>query len=154
MKLRPIRYSDRATVEAALNRYIGILAPGMRRLDADPFFYAPDNFGYMTLDYRALALFSADVDFTYQAHLLCESPYRGKRAVEFGRAAVAALFTRRDAPAITAEIPRENKHSRLVCRAIGGTPFADSVDCFDRPCIRYILTRATWEASLAESPRA
>jgi hypothetical protein len=151
LRLCTITPLDRPVVELAMNAYLSILAPGVAKLDARPFFSGRRNIGWMTLDTGAIALFEARPG-CLDAHLLCSPAYRGKLALRFGRAAVCAAFTYTDVRAITAEIPRDNKPSRLVCRAIGGIPFAESVDCFGRPCTRYILERRTWEASLAASP--
>jgi hypothetical protein len=149
MLLRVLSLADRFLVEAALNRYRDILAPGVGRLNADPFYIGPYNIGVATGDDRALALFSHLGRDVYEAHLICDEPWRGKEAVRFGAAAVGLVFTARDASAIAACIPELNRQSRRVCRAIGGKPVADTIDSLGRRCIRYRLERAAWEASLA-----
>jgi hypothetical protein len=147
--LRVLRPFDRSLVEDALNRYLEVLAPGVGRLNAEPFYANPDNVGLATGDDRALALFSYLGHDVYEAHLICDEPWRGKEAVRFGAAAVGLVFTACNASAIAACIPELNRRSRRVCRAIGGTPVADTIDSLGRRCIRYRLERATWEASLA-----
>lgn len=142
--LIPISPRDKDWVDASLNRYGYVLAPGVSELDSTPFFQLRRNAGWRTGDRCAFSLFQARPDGVYDAHLLCDQPWRGAMAVEFSRRSVAALFTGRPAKCITATIPLENRASRRVCRATGGIPVADTVDPLGRPCKIYRLERARW----------
>lgn len=132
-----------------LNRHLRTLAPGFKSLNANPFYSECRNVGFVSNDEYAYALFEWRENGVYYAHLLCDWPWRGKRAIAFGCEAVCRVFTDHSARVIFAVIPRENLASRIVCRAIGGTPFADTADMFGRPCKVYRLGRGQWERSSA-----
>ena len=142
--MRLLRPGHRAVVEDALNSYIPILAPGVARLNADPFFASLANVGYATPDFGALAFFTALRPNVFDAHLLCGHGWRGSRALAFARAALDTIFTDEEAYVIVATIPNENLPSRRICRALGGIPIADTVDPFGRPCKQYALERSEW----------
>ena len=149
MRITP---ADRPLVEKQLNDYAETLAPGIGPLSAGPFFSDPGNIGFRSHGGAAVALFAQTAPHAYDAHLILSPPWRGVWAIAFGAQAVTAVFTERGASVITACIPRVNRPSRLVCRAIGGKPFADTVDNLGRPCVLYRLERAQWAALSAVSP--
>lgn len=153
-KLRVVTERDRPVLEYMLNEHVAMLAPSYLKLNANPFYAKPRNVGFITPDDFALALFESIDDLVYGAHLICDPPWRGAAAIAFGRAAVGRVFTDHGAKAILAEVPRENRASRIVCRAIGGIPGADTADENGRPCILYRLAREAWEQSSAASSKA
>lgn len=126
-----------------------MLAPDYDSLDPDPFYENPANVGVMLADGSAFALFEALGDGVYDAHLICDEDCRGAKALDFGRAAVAYVFTTLGAACMVAHIPLENRSSRRVCRAIGGIPVADTVDVTGRRCKKYVLERDKWDQSSA-----
>lgn len=146
--MRRVIPGDRKMIEFLMNAHIKGLAPGLLRLSADPFYANKGNVGYCDDEGMNFVLFEQLGGHRYGAHLLC---VRG--AVALGRQAVAAIFTVHGAAAIQSEIPRSNLRSRVVCRAVGGIPTADTVDAFGRPCKLYKLSAKRW-AALSGASRA
>lgn len=118
------------------------IAPGYLRVDLAPFLDKPGNL--MLGDDRGLVLFSFLGDNSYQMDYLLTSNLRGPNAIRAIKTAIAALFTYREAHAITGATPRENRPARAMNRALGGRPYGVSVDSQGRHCINYVLERSTW----------
>lgn len=118
------------------------VAPGHLRLDMEPFFERPGNL--MLGDARGVVLFAPLENGFYTAHFLFTSSLRGRDALRTIRAAFTALFTYRDALAITGAIPREHRASRAMVRALGCRPIGECVDSHGRSCVTYIMERKTW----------
>lgn len=121
------------------------IAPGYLRIDLGPFFDKPGNL--MLGDDRGVVLFSFLGDSTYKMDYLLTSSLRGPAALRAIKTAIAALFTQREAHAITGQTPRDNRPARAVNRALGGRPYGVSVDSQGRHCIDYVLERETWVRS-------
>lgn len=133
-----------------MNEFVDVLAPGVGRIDAKPFFALPGNVGFKTADSNGFVVFNyLGYKGVYAGHLLCRPKLT--RPIEVGRAGVALMFTHWRASVISALIPKANRASRVAFRAIGGTPIGDSVDNLGRPCIAYALRRVEWDKSLAQS---
>lgn len=121
------------------------VAPGYLRLDMSHFFERPGN--VMFGDDRGVVLFGDYGDHTFDMHYLFTSSCRGRAAHLAIKEAISALFTYHNARAITGAIPRENRASRAMTRALGCRPTGVSVDSQGRDCITYVLERATWVIS-------
>lgn len=118
------------------------IAPGYLRIDLAGFFDKPGNL--MLGDDRGVVLFSFLGDATYKMDYLLTSSLRGPAAMRAVKTAMAALFTYREAHAITGQTPRDNRPARAMNRALGGRPYGVSVDSQGRRCIDYVLERARW----------
>lgn len=118
------------------------IAPGYLAVDLSKFLENPRNL--MLGDDRGLVLFSHLGNGFYGMDYLLTSSLRGKDALLAIRAAMRALFTQREAHAITGQTPRDNMPARAMNRALGGRPYGVSVDSQGRHCIDYVLERATW----------
>lgn len=118
------------------------VAPGYLRLDMGAFFDRPGNFLFG--DDRGLVLFGDLGNGVFDVHYLFTSSLRGRAALLTIKEAFSALFTYHNARAITGAIPRENRASRAMTRALGCSPTGISVDSQGRDCINYVLERATW----------
>lgn len=121
------------------------IAPGYLNLDLARFFDKPSNL--MVGDERGVVLFSYLGNGLYRMDYLLTNSLRGPAALRAIRAAIAALFTQREAYAITGQTPRDNRPARAMNRALGGRPYGVSVDSLGRHCIDYTLERATWVRS-------
>lgn len=121
---------------------LAAMAPGYLAVNLAGFFDRPGNL--MLGDERGVVLFSFLGDGTYKMDYALTSSLRGRNALRAIRTAIAALFTQREAHAITGSTPRENRAARVMNRALGGRPYGVSVDSQGRDCIDYVLERATW----------
>lgn len=120
----------------------GSCPPRILRLNLADFFLNPDNI--MLGDARGLVLFMPLGSAIWEVHFLLTSSLRGPKALHAIRTAFGALFTWRDAICITGAIPRENRASRAMVRALGCRPIGVSTDTHGRDCINYIMERKTW----------
>lgn len=118
------------------------IAPGYLAVDLAPFFDKPGNL--MLGDERGVVLFSFRGDSTYRMDYLLTNSLRGPAALRAIKTAIRALFTYREAYAITGQTPRDNRPARAMNRALGGRPYGVSVDSQGRHCIDYVLERARW----------
>lgn len=125
------------------------VAPGFMVVDGSAFLDQPGC--YIFGDDRGLVLFKK-VDEghegfeggVYEMHYLLTYRMRGAAGMRRIREAIADLFTKVDACAITGATPRDNFSARAVNRALGGRPCGTTIDSLGRDCIIYILERATW----------
>lgn len=83
----------------------------------------------------------------YEMHYLFTKAVRGQAALHRVREAFTVMFTDHGATAICGAVPREHRASRVMSRALGGRPIGSHTDFFGRPCIIYMLERASWEVS-------
>lgn len=148
------RVLDSATLDAVANdpSVLPGLAPGYDAVSLAAFFDRPGNLAFGDRD--GAVLLGNRGDGVYEIHYLLTERRRGKAAAELIAEAVATLFTEHDATAICGETPREYRAARMMNRAHGGRPVGVSTDSHGRPCITYMLDRATWAISLAASLEA
>ncbi len=143
---------DRETQIALLNLLVNQpevlphMAPGYWRVDMRGFFDRPGNL--IVGDAHGVVLFAPMGDGKYEAHYMLTSSLRGRDRFQRIKEAFTALFTYRDAVAIVGAIPRENRASRVMSRALGCRPIGEKVDSQGRPAIIYILERKTWATLL------
>lgn len=131
---------------------LGAVAPGYADVSLAHFFDDPRNVAFGDAD--GFVLFAALGAGRYDMHYLFTARRRGKAALQQVREGVKLLFTEHSATAICGETPRENRAARTASRAIGGRPVGVSTDTHGRPCIKYMLDRATWATLLAASSGA
>lgn len=120
------------------------LAPAYCNLDLSKFFENPDNI--CILKARGAMLFGAVQDGPpgfYDTHYLFP---RQAAAINLtaARACVAEMFDRHGARVLCGNTPRENRAARYINRALGSVPMGMGIDSQGRPCIFYVLERATW----------
>jgi hypothetical protein len=127
---------------AAQPEVLAQVAPGYLSLDLTAFFDNPANI--MLGDERGIVLFVALGNGVYGMHYLLTRSLRGPAALRAIKSAISDVFTYHGAHAITGATPRENRAARAVNRALGGHPIGVSEDSLGRPCINYMLERATW----------
>ncbi len=118
------------------------IAPGHTRVDLKAFFERTGNL--MVGDWRGVVLFIYLGEGLYAAHWLFDPAYRGTHALRAIREAFCALFTYREAVAITGLVPRENRASCAMARALGCRRMGVSHDTHGRSCNSYIMERTTW----------
>ena len=88
------------------------IAPGYLNLDLTRFFDKPSNL--MVGDERGVVLFSYLGNGLYRMDYLLTNSLRGPAALRAIKAAIAALFTQREAYAITGQTPRDNRPARAM----------------------------------------
>lgn len=118
------------------------IAPGYLRVDLTDFFARTGNL--MLGNDKGLVLFINLGEGFYACHWLLTSSLRGADALRVIREAFSTLFTLRDCVAITGLIPRENRASRVMARALGCRPIGEAQDFSGRSCTSYIMERARW----------
>lgn len=118
------------------------LAPNHLRLDLTDFFNSDANM--IMGGPRGVVAFIFLGKGVYSAHYLLTSSLRGQEAMAFIKSCFTALFTYRDALAITGSIPRENLASRVMTRALGCRPIGECIDTQGRACTNYIMERRRW----------
>jgi len=128
------------------------VAPGFANLDMERFFDNPDN--VMIGDMDGIVLFGGFGEGRYTIHFLFTEETRGPDALREIREAIKIMFTQFHAVAIYGETPRDNRACRAMGRALGFVPIGDGVDAFGRPTKSYVLERALWATSLADSSGA
>lgn len=120
------------------------LAPQYRALDLAKFFENPDNI--CILKARGAMLFATVPDGPpgfYDTHYLF--PRQGAAInLTAARACVSEMFDRHGARVLCGNTPRENRAARYINRALGSVPMGEGIDSQGRPCIFYVLERATW----------
>jgi Protein of unknown function (DUF2824) len=118
------------------------IAPGHEHVDLAEFFTRPGNL--MVGDERGVVCFINLGEAMYGAHWLFAPGYRGKYAIRVIREAFSALFTYREAVAITGLIPREHRASNVMAHALGCRRIGVSQDSHGRSCNSYIMERVRW----------
>lgn len=118
------------------------VAPGFDRVDLSAFFDRPGNL--MLGNALGVVLFSNMTEGLYSAHFLFTDRLRGPDALHAIKLAFSSLFTYRDCVAITGLIPRENRASRAMVRALGCRQMGQAIDAAGRACNSYIMERARW----------
>ncbi len=118
------------------------IAPGYVSVDLRAFFDRPGNL--MVGNALGVILFGNLGDGIYSCHFLLTNKLRGPDACRAIKMAFSSLFTYKDCIAITGLIPRENRASRAMVRALGCRPIGEISDMYGRPCISYMLERKTW----------
>lgn len=128
------------------------VAPGCDHFDASPFFTNPNNL--LLGNEKGLVAFVCLGEGFYSCHILLTESLRGRDAMTALRMSFTALFTLRECVAITGLIPRENRASRAMVRALGCRPIGSSKDAHGRACISYIMERGTWATLSGDSLEA
>lgn len=118
------------------------VAPGFSHVDLSDFFNRPGNL--MLGNVLGVVLFGELGEGLYSTHFLFTSSLRGADALRAIKMAFSSLFTYRDCVAITGLIPRENRASRAMVRALGCRLMGQTVDAHGRACNSYIMERARW----------
>lgn len=118
------------------------VAPGFKSVDLSNFFNHPGNL--MLGNVRGVVLFAELGEGLWSTHFLFTSSLRGPDALRAIKMAFNSLFTYRNCVAITGLIPRENRASRAIVRALGCRLIGHTVDQHGRACNSYIMERATW----------
>ncbi len=118
------------------------VAPGYDHVDLTDFFDRPGNL--MLGNIMGVVLFGAMGEGLYSTHFLFTSSLRGRDALHAIRLAFNSLFTYRDCVAITGLIPRENRASRAMVRALGCRLIGHATDSHGRACNSYIMERGRW----------
>ncbi len=118
------------------------VAPGADRVDLSRFFDNPGNL--MLGNALGVILFGYMTEGFYCAHFLLTDSLRGPDALRAIKMAFDSLFTYRNCVAITGLIPRENRASRAMVRALGCRQIGQALDQHGRACNSYIMERSTW----------
>ena len=123
------------------------LAPGRANLDLSSEFLRPRT---CIIGGRAGAILMQHLDGpdewadAFGAHFLLTPQLRGKKALDFCRDVADIMFTMRGASLIAGAIPVGHRGSRVMTRALGGTPIGESIDAYGRRCINYVMERVRW----------
>lgn len=145
---------------ALLNRIANLpevlegVAPGYSWVDLSAFFNNPHN--VMLGDERGLAIFAERPGErgVFEGHYLFPTAgreWRHGQVLELCRSWLRAMFTEHAAQAIWGYVSTENAASRALSRALGFAPRGHSLLPSGRPCVVYVLERATWAKSSGES---
>lgn len=118
------------------------VAPGFTSVDLSDFFDRPGNL--MLGNMLGVVLFAELGEGVWSTHFLFTDSLRGPDALRAIKLAFNSLFTYRNCVAITGLIPRENRASRAMVRALGCRLIGHATDSHGRPCNSYIMERATW----------
>lgn len=118
------------------------VAPGADHVDLSGFFDRPGNI--MLGNELGVILFGHMTEGFYCVHFLLTDSLRGPDALYAIKMAFNSLFTYRNCVAITGLIPRENRASRAMVRALGCRQIGQALDQHGRACNSYIMERATW----------
>lgn len=142
---------QRALLNAIVNRpeVLPWVAPGRDHFDASDFFLNPNNL--LLGNKKGLVAFVCLGEGFYSCHILLTESIRGRDALTALRMSFTSLFTLRECVAITGLIPRENRASRAIVRALGCRPVGSAKDAFGRSCMSYIMERGTWETLSGDS---
>lgn len=143
-----------ALLNAIVNRpdVLPKVAPGLDHVDMAAFFTNPRNL--MVGNSNGAVIFVHLGEGIYSCHILLTESLRGRDALTALRMAFTSLFTLRNCVAITGLIPRENRASRAMVRALGCRPIGSVTDENGRASISYIMERGTWATLLADSSGA
>lgn len=125
------------------------VAPGYANVDMAPFFTNPNNM--LVGNEHGVVIFIHLGEGIYSCHILLTETLRGRDALTALRMSFTALFTNRNCVAITGLIPRENRASRVIVRALGCRPIGSALDATGRASISYIMERGTWATLSGES---
>jgi hypothetical protein len=108
--------------------------------DGSQWFYSFVNVIYG--DAHGGALFEYDAPGIYHGHYLFTPAIRGREALKLSREWLNDMFTNHGATDIFGLVPRGNRASQVMTRALGfslvGT---NELDRCGQPCFKYILTR-------------
>lgn len=118
------------------------VAPGFDHVDLSQFFERPGNL--LVGNELGVILFGDLGEGLYSCHFLLTNKLRGADKLRAIRMAFSSLFTYKNCVAITGLIPRENRASRAMVRALGCRLIGQTVDIYGRSCNSYMLERATW----------
>ena len=138
---------DLANFLANLPFILPELAPGRANLDLSSEFLRPRT---CIIGGRAGAILMQHLDGpdewadAFGAHFLLTPQLRGKKALDFCRDVADIMFTMRGASLIAGAIPVGHRGSRVMTRALGGTPIGESIDAYGRRCINYVMERVRW----------
>lgn len=124
------------------------IAPGRDCIDLSHFLDKPGTI--LVGDEHGLILLVRDLCGQYEGHYLITDTADRRKMVKLARLAIAEAFTKHGASSIKGVTPRGNLGARALNRALGFTPTGLTTDTARRDCIRYILERETWQASLAQ----
>jgi hypothetical protein len=102
-------------------------------------------------DERGVALFFGKGAGVYQGHYLFTEALRGRAALLRAKEFLGDMFTTHGACVIKGTVPRSNRASRALTRALGFRPIGTSIDSFGRPCLDYTMDREPWVTLLATS---
>lgn len=126
-----------------------MVAPGYEYVDMAPFFTNPNN--VLLGNENGVVIFVCLGEGIYSCHFLLTDRLRGRDALTAIKLSFTALFTMKDCVAITGLIPRENRASRAIARALGCRPIGSVKDIHGRSCISYIMERESWVTLSGES---
>lgn len=128
---------------------LAVLAPGYDHVDMTPFWRNPRN--VMLGDENGAAIFAErpGEPGAFEGHYLLRSGRAGN--LELARSFLAAMFTEHAAQAIWGNVHTENRAARAFSRALGFAPRGHSLLPSGRPCVIYVLERATWAKLSGES---
>lgn len=140
-----------ALLNAIVNRpeILAQVAPGRASVDMSPFFTNPLNL--LVGNEHGVVIFIHLGEGFYSCHMLLTETLRGRDALTALRMSFTALFTNRNCVAITGLIPRENRASRAIVRALGCRPIGSALDATGRASISYIMERETWATLSGDS---
>ena len=116
------------------------IAPGQPSIDLSGY-VTPAN--EIFLDGNNAGLFIHQGDGVFEPHWMFVSA-RGKVAKHFTVVAISALFDKHPAATIIGHVPKAHMVARVMARAIGCEPSAESVDPYGRSCIVYKMERTRW----------
>jgi hypothetical protein len=122
------------------------IAPGCKAVDLARYLDAPGTLLYGNED--GVLLFVRDIERRYEGHYMFTDTARRRDIVALCRRAITDVFTKHGASAIKGVTPRGNLGARAMNRALGLLPCGITTDTAGRDCIRYILERKSWQASL------
>lgn len=118
------------------------MGTGPEVVDMLPFFERAGNL--MVGDARGAVCFINLGEAVYGVHWLFQPGFRGAFALCRVREAFNALFTYREAVAITGLIPRDHRASRVMAHVLGCRRIGEAQDASGRSCISYIMERKQW----------
>lgn len=122
------------------------IAPGRDGIDLAHFLDKPSTI--MVGDEHGIILLRRDLCGQYEGHYLLTDTSDRRKMMRLARSAIAEAFTKHGASSIKGVTPRENLGARAMNRALGLLPCGNTTDTAGRDCIRYILERKSWQASL------
>lgn len=123
------------------------LAPLYSNLDVSGFFKRPENIcifkGHGAMLFGAIPAEATGRAGWYDVHYIFPR-HKGPENLEAARACVHEMFAKHGARVLCGNTPRDNRAARLINRALGSVPMGEGIDSQGRPCIFYVLERATW----------
>lgn len=122
------------------------IAPGFKCVDLSRYLDMPGTLLYG--NEHGVLMFVHDIERCYAGHYMFTDTARRREIMSLCRRAITDVFTKHNASAIKGVTPRGNLGARAMNRALGLLPCGFTTDTAGRDCIRYILERKTWQASL------